>query len=301
MCKKETLEFLKQFFVDFDYPAGARDAFLAAWETFCEKQEFFEELSGMIRLYEEDMLTDFDGLCDRMKTLCEKAGVHVYTGHMLLMILLAKPLQQYYVQKGVDLKIWKNSMYDLKYKVIECDLAYGIWGTFVVDWFGRFYQLTRFAFGKLQFEPVKFGRHYEKNGLVLTPDSIVLNVHIPRTGEPLDKTSRDYAYSHAAEFYQDLFVDRPVVFVCGSWLLFEKHKEILKPGCNVLGFMSDYEILETGEYKDYSSTWRLFGTMDYLNLDKLPYGTSFERAYVDLMRRGEKTGWSYGIFVFPGC
>ena len=73
---------------------------------------------------------------------------------------------------------------------------------------------------------------------------------------------------------------------------------MLSEGANLRHFICDYDLISCGEYKDYSEVWRLFDTMYDGNPDKLPCDTSLRRAYVDIIRRGERTGWGRGIFIY---
>ena len=170
--------------------------------------------------------------------------------------------------------------------------------TEVARWFCGFFQLWRFAFGKLQFEMVDFKSTYEKNGVSLQPDSKVLNTHIPRTGTRLDRESMRSSYAQAADFYRERFGLDPVVFVCYSWLLFPRNKEILSPQSNLYAFMSDYDIIEQKEYEDYGEVWRLFDVNYDGNPDHLPQDSSFRRGYADWIRKGIKTGYGYGVYVY---
>ena len=59
-----------------------------------------------------------------------------------------------------------------------------------------------------------------------------------------------------------------------------------------------YEIFEEGTYPDYKEIWRLFD-MDYTgNPDDLPADSSLRRAYINLIRSQEPTGWAEGIYVY---
>ena len=154
--------------------------------------------------------------------------------------------------------------------------------------------MQRFAFGKLQFEEAVFGRNYEKEGIVLTPESRVIKVHIPRTGTRLDCDSLKESYKKAKEF----FVNEPMVFVCSSWLLYPRNKEILSSHSNLFAFMNDYEIIEYGCYEDYTNVWRLFDMHYNGDVEQLPQNTSLRRAYADWIRKGEKVGWGFGVYVY---
>lgn len=295
-------EYLHQFFEEFSYPQEAREQLEQTCDRIYSDEILKEDFEKVLKCYEEQMDCDFAALLAQMETISAKAGIHVYTGHMLLLICLSKTLKQYYRTAGVEEEIWHTCMCDLKYKLMECKCVYDIWGTFVAGWFDWFYSMKRFGFGKLQFEVIPFKRHYEKEGVVLTPESSVINVHIPRTGTRLDAESRMESYRKAAEFYKNRpgseFAGQPLVFVCHSWLLFPRNKEILSPKSNLKGFISDFDIIEQGEYDDYGEVWRLFDVNYNGDVEQLPQDTSFRRGYADWIRKGEKTGWGFGVYVY---
>ena len=188
-------------------------------------------------------------------------------------------------------------MMDLKYKLMECKEVYDIWGTFT-NWFSGFFRMTRFALGRLQFDMTTFGRYYNKNGVALTPESRALGVHIPRTMTKLDRQSVRQSYARASEFFKDWLGDGHTVFICGSWLLFPRHRELLSTESNILAFMNDFDVIDSGLYEDYHEIWRLFDRNYTPQLDLLPQDSTLRRKYVDLMRKGEKTGWGFGVYVY---
>ena len=256
-----------------------------------------EELSALISEYDAGYNIDYELALSRMKVLSEKARIHEYTGALLLFLCYTKRLREYYKEEGIDDEIFLSSVLDLRYKLDECKCVYGIRGSFVAKWFSGFFDLTRFALGRLQFELVDLGREYEKGGVRLTPDSKVINVHIPRTGAPLDRKSTLESYKLAKDFFCTR-LGETIAFVCNSWLLFPRHCEMLKSDSNILAFMNDYDLLASGEYANYNEVWRLFDVMYEGDVSHLPTDTSLRRAYVDLIARGEKTGWGRGIFVY---
>ncbi|MBQ9113406.1 MAG: hypothetical protein IJY05_00610 [Clostridia bacterium] len=82
--------------------------------------------------------------------------------------------------------------------------------------FQVFFNLTRFALGRLQFELIPLPFNYEKNGLKLEKGKTVINVHIPRTGTPMDKESCDDSYARANAFFKPQTGEN-TVFFCNSW------------------------------------------------------------------------------------
>ncbi len=238
--------------------------------------------------------------CDygRLLTLADEAavsiGVHEYTTELLVYMLLSKPLLSRYRERGIDEAIFWNSMLDLKYKLEECKAVKGVCGSFVAWWFEGFFNLTRFALGRLQFEIVPFGTSYEKNGKTLTPDSKVINVHIPRTGTPLLPEECEDAYRRAAVFFADR-IEGDKAFVCYSWLLYPDNETILTDQSNIVRFMKRYDVFHWGIDKNKRDLWRLFDT-DESHPDRLPTDTTARRLYAEHIRRGGKLGWGHGVF-----
>lgn len=290
--------YLSAFFEEFDYPEESRTVLLSAYDSIMASASAADAFNALMAEYGKSYSIDYGAALNTMKTVSEDAGIHEYTGALLLFICYSRRLEKYYEEAGIDRSIFVTSMYDLKYKLIECRLMHGIWGSFVASWFPGFFYLNRFGFCKLQFEIIKFNDEYEKDGIKLTPESHVINVHIPRTGGRLDEESRKLSYAMAAEFYKDKMNGEPIVFVCNSWLLFPKHYEIMKPTSNLYAFMKDYDVFKSGLYDNYGQTWRLFDTPYNEDHGKLPQDTSLRREYVKLMTAGEKTGWGRGVYVY---
>ena len=293
-------QYLNDFMERFEYLEEDRIAIREAFDVLENSGEGYQEFLRYLKMYDENMNCDFTEMRNRMIETFQKIGLHEYTGLLILFICLSKTLKRYYAEAGYSEEIWFTSMSDLKWKLDECKEVKGVVGTFVPEWYPRFFSLRRFGFGKLQFEIEPFKREYDKNGVSLSPDSRVLNVHIPRTGTKLDRESMNASYKMGAEFYSEKFGLDPIVFVCHSWLLFPRNKEVLSPKSNLYAFISDFDIIEEELYDDYSQVWRLFDVDYDGNVDHLPQNTSFRCAYADWIRKGEKTGCGYGVYVYKG-
>lgn len=256
--------------------------------------------AGAVDDYERDIHSNYTELREAAKRAGEIVGVHAYSAELLLFICFSKHLRELYRLRGIRDRIWFDSMSDLKWKLWECKAVKGIWGSFVAGWFPGFFNLTRFALGRLQFEIVEFDGEYEKNGRSLKKGDKVINVHIPRTLTPLDKESRDDAYAQAAEFFRNMTDGAPIAFVCSSWLLYPEAEKILPVHSNIRGFMADYDMIRSkvngeGEYGDM---WRLFD-MDFTgDLNDYPEDSSLRRAYKKFLLDGNRTGSGYGVFFY---
>lgn len=257
-------------------------------------------IEKQVALYETDVNRNYGEILSEIDKAAEIAGVHKYSAELMIFILFSKHLRALYRERGISDRIWFDSMSDLKWKLWECKAVKGSWGSFVAGWFPGFFNLTRFALGRLQFEIVEFDGEYEKDGKKLKKGDKVVNVHIPRTLTPLDKKSRDDAYAQAAEFFREMTDGAPIAFVCSSWLLYPEAEKILPAHSNIRGFMADYDIIRSkvDEEGDYHNMWRLFD-MDFTgDFTDYPEDSSLRRAYKKFLLDGNRTGSGYGVFFY---
>ena len=287
-------EYLLGFFKEFGYEVSDGEVLLSLYDKISKNSEERKIFEGILSYYEKN--PDFcyqDFIITPMIKLSELAGAHPYTANLLVHICMAKRLRELYSERELDDGIYKNTILDLKWKLIECKLVKGIVGAFTFKWFEGFFNLTRFALGRLQFEILKAKCDYDKNGIkLINGTSSVINVHIPRTGTPLDKESCDASYSQAREFFKKI-TGEELHFVCRSWLLFPENERILSPTSNVYRFMSEYDVVSF-EYNNGEDLWRLFDT-DEKNPEKLPVNTSLRWRYANHLKNGGRVGEGYGV------
>ena len=288
------------FMTEIGFDDEAVEALSSDLERMLAEPESKAILEKQVALYETDVKRNYGEILSETDKAAEIAGVHKYSAELLIFILFSKRLRELYKQNGISDKIWFDSMCDLKWKLWECKAVKGSWGSFVAGWFPGFFNLTRFALGRLQFEIVEFDGEYEKDGKKLKKGDKVINVHIPRTLTPLDKESRDDAYAQAAEFFRDMTDGAPIAFVCSSWLLYPEAEKILPAHSNIRGFMADYDIIRSkvDEEGDYHNMWRLFD-MDFTgDFNDYPEDSSLRRAYKKFLLDGNRTGSGYGVFFY---
>ena len=293
--------YLEKFYEEFDYPEDARRALSEGYGKICESEQASAIFGKIIKAYEETHKLSAKDMKDDLGVVSAVTGVHDYTVKLLIHICLSKELRAFYAASGVDDGLWYAAMSDLKWKLMESHLVKGVWGTFVADgnWFSRWYDMTRFAFCRLQFEIIQFNKEYEKDGLKLDRQSKAVNVHIPRTGTPLDHDEVLKSYAMAAEFFKDEFEGGPVVFTCSSWLLFREHENILHERSNIRKFMSDYDIFISDYYPETnrSAVWRIFDCSEETPIDEMPETSFIMRAYKDYIKNGGKLGYGVGVFA----
>ncbi|MBE6998861.1 MAG: hypothetical protein E7428_01570 [Ruminococcaceae bacterium] len=296
--------YLNTFFTDFDYPAESREVLLNAYDTITAAPATAAAWQELMARYEADYNCDFNAALEACDDIALKTGLHSYSVRLLLFICLSRHLRTLYRERGIADQIWYDSMCDLKYKLWECKAVKNIWGSFVAGWFGGFFNLTRFALGRLQFELVTADGRIPTNpctlnGLVLRNETKLINVHIPRTLTPIDKASCDASYAMAKDFFKEAWIDGKVVFVCASWLLYPENLDILPEKSNIRRFITEFNLVKFGvdESGSYGDMWRLFD-MDYTgSFDDYPEDTSVRRAFKTHLKAGGKVGGGTGLRV----
>ena len=287
-------EYLLDFFNEYGYTEKDSQQLLAAYDKITADDSADSLFNEILSAYKADISMDYqEELFKKTRKISEITGVHDYTVELLVFICMTKHLKAVYIERNIDLQIYRDSVLDLKWKLEECKAVKGIAGSFVSPWFCGFFDLTRFALGRLQFEIITTWQDYEKNGVKLEADkSKVINVHIPRTGTPLDKESCDNAYAQAREFFKEQ-VGENCPFVSYSWLLYPENKDILPKHTNTYRFMSEYDIIGW-EVNNGEDLWRLFDTEEK-NPDRLPCDTTMRRCYVEHLKKGGRVGCGFGV------
>lgn len=124
----------------------------------------------------------------------------------------------------------------------------------------------------------------------------VINIHIPRSGEPLTQESCREAYLYAKQFWKDQVSQDPCPFVCHSWLLDPHFEEFLPKNSSTYRFFKSFDIYNSIPDKNRTSLWRLFDTMEQ-DPDKLPADTSMRRAFIDYLKNGGRLGMGSGVLL----
>ena len=289
-------EYLIRFFREFEYDSNDAAFLLGVYDAIAKNTAAYALLQAALAAYEANIRLDYkEEIQKRCKEISTVTDIHPYTVDLLVYACLTRHLREVYVQKGMDMQIFHDSVLDLKWKLEECKTVKGICGSFVAYWFPGFFKLERFALGRLQFEVIASPRDYNQNGIKIEKDvTRVINVHIPRTGTPMDKESCEASYAAARTFFAEQ-VGENCPFVCWSWLLFPQNKSIVPQSSNTYRFLCEYEIADWG-YNEGQDLWRLFDTQE-MNPDRLPTNTSLRRAYAEHLKKGGRVGWGIGFKI----
>lgn len=279
-----------------------------------EAISFYEDVFGLVLAEKELMFTlfalerrymcvtrRFVSLKAPLMSLARKLKLPQETVDFMFLLFCLRTLHERYIQKGYSEELFYDTMSDLKYKLIECRDVKGIWGTFVASWNDGFYRMERFALGRFQYEVTRWAwTKYEKHGIKIKNRRKVVNFHIPSSKEPITYDVRVDSYKKAKEFYKDMFGDKPALFVCTSWLLYEPHREFLPEKSNILDFMDDFDIIKSIPVPGFHDGWRVFADKAKLPPEQLPEDTSLQRAFKQRLVEKKSLGYGYGLVIFDG-
>ena len=289
--------YLQEFMESYDYPREAIDTLLAAYDVLGANKDF----QGLLAIYDKDRFCDYKALLAKCKEIAASTGIHTYTVEFLMFMCFSKKLLQTYLENGYTEAQWRQSMLDLKCKMMVCKSVKNIWGMFVGWWYDGWFRMERFGMGRMQFELLDFPfDSYEKGGKYLRKGDKVINVHIAKTGESIAPELLEDAYRQATEFFKDEFLGKPIPFFCESWLAYPKLDDFLKESSNIKAFKDRFDIFHVHLYDkgDYSEMWRLYD-MDYTgNLDDFPGDSSLRRAYKQYLKEGGQVGEGFGVFFW---
>ncbi len=291
---------IKSFCMEYDYPEEATKSLLADYDVL-KKSEYHSMFKAYVDLYNtDDASYDHSRSLKAMDIISENTGINVFSMRFLLHVCMAKHCRELYDQAGIPLKIYHGSMLDLKWKLMECKKVYGVWGTFVSPWFNRFFDLSRFAIGRLQFEDDLSLEKYEKNGIKLNYGDWVIGIHIPSCGK-LDIDECVESLRMASEFFADRFPDGVTKFRCSSWLLAPIHEKYLAPETGIRKFASLFDVVKATPKPAGNDLWRIFNKDYNGSTEGFPADTSLQRAYLKLLADGNvpESGLGY-IFMKDG-
>jgi hypothetical protein len=179
---------------------------------------------------------------------------------------------------------WRN-LSDLGQQVWVHRLTYGRFGLHTQGWL-RIVWSGGFAWlGRLQFNLQHLGR----------TDEWVLSTHIPRRSSDdegprsgaLVAAAVDDSLARAARFFAEHFPEHPTsYFWCLSWLLDPALADAL-PGSNIAEFQQRWALDERIRDGDEDAIFFTFARRPPVDLDRLPRGTSLERAILDRLSAGD--------------
>lgn len=282
------LKFLQLFLEKEEFPAAAQA------ELVRTAQSIPDELDSILGFYEQGY--NHEATVPLVEKVAEASGISAYTIWMVTLCLAAEKARPFYKND----KIYWDTFCDLRYKAQECYDVHRIWGTFVAHWYPIFYNGTIVKLGRMEYQvkACPFKEPKTALGITVNPGDPILALHIPTSFEPFDTATRMESYRMAWRYFCP--DGRPLVCVCGSWLLFDGYEELFAPGSNIANFRKEFYMLSNGKTEKFSNAWRIFGKDHKLPAEQLPENTSLQRAFKTHMMQGGEHGNGTGVIVFDG-
>lgn len=295
-----------QYFIDFmerfDFTEESKECFSSIAKKLDSEATLSEKYDAILNEYMYPVANDkIRPSLNELAKLAEENGINVYSINCVFLMHCAEILKDRYKKAGIAENIYWDTMADIKYKLTECINCEEVPGIFVPDWYNGFHDMTRFAYGRFQYELREFDEDFTTScGIKIKKGDKYVNFHIPSSGVSLTDDVRLDSYKKAYEAFKGEFPDGNMIFGCSSWLLYQKHREFLPPHLNILRFMDDFEIISVHESDDFSNGWRVFGKDSDLPVEQLPRNNSLQNAYADWLLAGNGAGGAFGIIVFDG-
>ncbi len=282
-----------------NYPEEAKAVLIRTEEKIINNEKANKLYESMYKKYWIKK-QNFNTFSDTVNALADEIGESRYTVNFVLLLNCTKPLLAEYKKKGISEEVYWNTLLDLYSKGCECLENYGVWGTFVENWFMGFFTMNRFGLGRFQFEYSDFSEnYYNEFGTELHEDEFVLGMHIPSHQGPITYDVRIESYKKASEFFKDRFPDKKLIVCCHSWLLYPDNLNIFGDKSNVCDFLRDWEPLDVTSTYDFGDAWRVFGVEQAKRpLTELHGTTGMQKSYMKWFAEKKKAGTAYCILIF---
>ncbi|MGL5674962.1 MAG: acyltransferase domain-containing protein [Cellulosilyticaceae bacterium] len=259
-----------------------------------DKKQLIEYIEQHIAEMNHIGQTAYDGELPNFK-ICKHNPLTRLAGILFMTEYL---YHQYKVLKIPD-DVFFNTIDDITQRSIVYKVDQGTLGLSKDDviWFRHHMNMKLFTIGVLQFQI--FHMVYLEDGFMHFHDSIkqeiptgspVLNVHIPK-GSEITTNECDKAFYDAKIFFDSYFPKHKwQAFLCYSWMLYPKLKEVLALNSNIRHFANRFEIISSCPYSEQAEEC-IFG-QKYTNDKDYPQTTSLQRSVL-----ADKTtmGFSSGI------
>lgn len=213
---------------------------------------------------------------------------------LVLSIRLALEVYENFKKEGFTDEFYFLNMRDIAIWNRSHEKLYGVPGLREIGWVGMSIQQKLYRIGRLQFEPYEVENDIEACGKLLKKGSRVLNVHIPEDGR-MDPEVCEASFQEAARFFEDRGYEGAGIFICESWLLSPKLKEVLNENSNIIKFQDRFEIYGI-IYPFRQAEERIFGKISE-DKSSYPEETTLQKAVkTRLLRDPGDFGMGLGIF-----
>ena len=280
---------IRSLCMELQFPEEATSLFAQLDETVMAKPA----LGNLLQEAKEDYMNAGERHLLLLERLASELDIDPLTANMILLLRLALELRPVYKKNGYSDALYLDSMNDLRYKLMETKQVYHVWGNVALKWYRPFFQCTRFALGRLQYEVRPWSGPNFEPWLHTGQDAYIC--HIPSSGscspeDVLESLKRAYRFYHIEGIF---------AVGCHSWLLYPPHVPLFPKNGNMVKFQKNFTILDQEE-RDNLDLWRIFGVDKNSDYALLPEDTTLRRSFAPWLRQGNKMGCSHGVLLFDG-
>ena len=165
-----------------------------------------------------------------------------YLEYLYIFLNLALDLQDQYIESNIDLKIYFDTIDDIRIWVDNCVKETGEYGLKEIYWINEHLRMRIFRLGRLQFqkrESEEFVNWMKENNLgEYVKHDYFYFVHIPEGGKLSHDLVED-SYQQALNFFKDT----DMIFAAESWILSDKLESLFGSESNLVKFKNDFIIL----------------------------------------------------------
>lgn len=278
-----------------------RDFFLSLYQSLpMQTKKTLEDLKWKTLTPSPDFLEKGFQINDRLTAIAHRLGIHLYSLHMLFLLLCVPELPRLYRQKGIDEKYAYNILPDICCKLKECEKVEHVMGERELEWFYHYFTLTRFAVGYFQYDSCQWDLDvdYHFGDIHLTKGDPIYKIHIPSSGK-MTRQARLASYCEAHDFF-GYKKGEPIALFCRSWLLYEKYRDVYPVGSNLVDFMDDLDLFWNKDLDTFDDAWRIFYQPYNGDPSVLPQDTRLQRNFVDYINKGGEFGIGAGVIICDG-
>jgi len=190
-------------------------------------------------------------------------------------------IHETYEQMGIPEQIFADTMGCFTRFAKECGVRNGTQYFDRGFWTFRQISMSLFRIGTLEYELCKI------------QERDVISIHIP-SDAIMDDDKVDASLQQSRDFFARYFPEYPLEhYVCDSWLLAPRLRELLPDTSKILAFQRRFDIKEVDEKNMDCLEW-LFKVKENTPYESLPEDTSLQRAAKKLLLSGKTIGAAYG-------
>lgn len=213
-------------------------------------------------------------------------------------------LKAAYEAKGIPLKHFYKSIYDLSYRIERYKKQHGSYGLSERDirWLTPIFQMEIFDIGVLRFQISHFSyEEIERSGHQymhlsnewkekIPAGTPIITLHIMKDASITpDKVTA--SFQEAVPFFNHYFPNHHYnLFVCRTWLIYEPIQDLLGEKSNITSFAKRFTIIAQNK-NPKQALERIYGTSDMEEIKQMAMNSSLQKlAYKNIDKIGEAAG-----------